>query len=47
LQAFDGNKLVEFFVVEDTLLEENEDWLEKASYLEKTKWKERTLDDDP
>ncbi len=37
LQAFDGNKLVELFVVEDTLLEENEDWLEKASYLEKTK----------
>jgi hypothetical protein len=30
----DGNKLVEFFVVEDMLLEENEDMFEKASYLE-------------
>jgi hypothetical protein len=35
LQAFDGNKLIEFFVVEDTLLEENGDLLEKTSYLEK------------
>jgi hypothetical protein len=31
----DGNKLVDFFVVEDMLLEEHEDMLEKASYLEK------------
>jgi hypothetical protein len=34
-KLIDGNKLVEFFVVEDMLLEENEDLLEKASYLEK------------
>jgi len=34
-------------VVEDTLLKENEDLLEKASYLEKIEWKKKTLDDDP
>jgi hypothetical protein len=28
------NMLPEFFVIEDTFLEENEDLLEKASYLE-------------
>lgn len=28
----DGDKLIDFFVVEDTLLEENEDLLEKVSY---------------
>jgi hypothetical protein len=33
----DGDKLDEFFMVVDALLEENEDYLEKASYLEKTK----------
>jgi hypothetical protein len=37
LRSFDGNKLVEFFVVEDTLLEDNENLLEKTSHLEKTK----------
>jgi hypothetical protein len=30
----DGNKLASFFVVEKTLLEENEDLLEKARYFE-------------
>jgi hypothetical protein len=30
----DGDKLANFFVVEDTLLEGNEDLLENASYLE-------------
>jgi hypothetical protein len=34
-KLIDGNKLVECFVVEDMLLEENVDMLEKASYLEK------------
>jgi hypothetical protein len=47
LQAFDGDKwveffvvanmLLEFFVVENTLMEENEDLLEKTNYLEETK----------
>jgi hypothetical protein len=31
----DRNKLAKFFVVEKTLLEENEDLLEKARYVEK------------
>jgi len=33
-KLIDGDKFVEFFVVENMLLEENEDLLEKASYLE-------------
>jgi hypothetical protein len=33
----DGDKLANFFVVKDTLLEENENMLENASYLEKIK----------
>ncbi len=45
-KLIDGNKLVEFFVVEDMLLEENEDLLEKASYLEKIEWSVRILDED-
>jgi hypothetical protein len=31
-KLIDGDKLIEFFVVEDTLLEENEDLLEKLAY---------------
>ncbi len=31
----DGKKSVEFFMVEETLLEENEDMLEKLRYFEK------------
>jgi hypothetical protein len=34
----DGNKLAKFFVVEDTLLKENEDLLENVGYLEKIKF---------
>jgi hypothetical protein len=40
-------KLVEYFVVEDMLLEENENLLEKASYLEEIEWSVRILDEDP
>ncbi len=32
-----GDRLGKFFVAKDTLLEENEELLEKASYFEKTK----------
>jgi hypothetical protein len=32
-----GNRPGEFFVAKDTLVEENEELLEKASYFEKTK----------
>ncbi len=46
LQAFDEDKLVEFFAVENMLLEENEDLLEKASYLEEMEWNEKTLNED-
>jgi hypothetical protein len=31
-----GNNLVEFFVVENMLLQENDDLLEKVGYLEET-----------
>ncbi len=34
----DGDKITEFFVVEDTLMEENEDMLENASYLKETEF---------
>jgi hypothetical protein len=30
----DGQKLVEFFVIEETLLKDNDDMLEKAQYFE-------------
>ncbi len=46
-KLIDGDKLIEFFVVEDTLLEENEDLLEKLAYnLEEVEWKDKILDED-
>jgi hypothetical protein len=36
-KLFVGDKLREFFVAKDPLLDENEEPLEKASYFEKTK----------
>ncbi len=39
-----GNKLVEFCVVKNMLLEENDDLLEKVGYLEKTESKMRICD---
>jgi len=36
-KLIDGDKLAKFFVVEDTLLKENEDLLENVGYLENIK----------